>query len=89
MSVAELLNTMSATEIRDWQIYDSLEPFGEERADLRMGILAALMINLRRTKPSDKVYKPRDFMPNFYEDGEKKQGDLVSRFKKFRRDYNK
>lgn len=44
--------------------YYKLEPFGEERADLRMGILASVMANAWRGK-GQKPFKPRDFMPTF------------------------
>lgn len=42
--------------------YYSLEPFGEERADLRMAIVASLIANANRD-PKHEAYKPEDFMP--------------------------
>lgn len=42
--------------------YDSLEPFGEERADLRSGILASVMSNRWRGK-GESASQPRDYMP--------------------------
>jgi hypothetical protein len=39
--VAELEQTMSGRELTEWMAYDSLEPFGDQRADLRAGIVAA------------------------------------------------
>lgn len=48
-----------------------MEPFGEERADLRMGILAATIANVNRGKKG-KSYKPTDFMP-FYKGATRKQ----------------
>lgn len=47
-----------------WIEYEKIEPWGEERADLRMAQLAALMANAWRRKGS-KRYKIRDFMFNF------------------------
>lgn len=44
--------------------YAKLEPFGEERADLRAGIVAATIANAHRRKGS-KPFKPSDFMPAF------------------------
>lgn len=44
--------------------YFKLEPFGEERADLRTGILASLVANIA-SKKGGKKYMPKDFMPVF------------------------
>jgi hypothetical protein len=46
--------------------YDRVEPFGEERGDLRAGIVAATVANANRGKNS-KPYAPGDFMPKFAE----------------------
>lgn len=39
-------------------------PWGEERADLRMGILGSAIVNCWIDKKSKKV-KPKDFIPEF------------------------
>lgn len=44
--------------------YQRIKPWGEERADLRMGVLAALTANLHRGK-GQKPYTAKDFMPKF------------------------
>ena len=44
--------------------YDSLEPFGEERADLRMGVIASTIANVNRGK-NTKAFSAQDFMPKF------------------------
>lgn len=54
---------MSASEYLEWQEYYSLEPFGEERADLRAGIIASTIYNVNRGK--NRALKPEDFMPKF------------------------
>ena len=43
--------------------YYSLEPFGEERADLRSGIVAAVTANVWRGK--GRAAQPKDFMRDF------------------------
>ena len=48
----------------EWMDYASRNPFGEERADLRAGIIAATIANANRGKGS-KRFKPSDFMPQF------------------------
>ncbi len=46
--------------------YDTIEPFGESRADLRMGIATANIINAVRGAAGIKQQvKPRDFIPTF------------------------
>jgi hypothetical protein len=45
--------------------YYSLDPWGEERADLRSGIVAATMVNLQRDPRKGKPVSPDAFMPKF------------------------
>lgn len=57
---------MSASEFLDWQVYYQLEPFGELRADLRSGTIAATIANIHRDrKKRKKPYSARDFMPGY------------------------
>lgn len=64
-TVEELGRTMTAAEFSDWQRYAAAEPFGEQRADLRAGIVAAAVANyagkMRREGLPPAV--PTDFMP--------------------------
>jgi hypothetical protein len=64
MTVAELEQRMTSREFSEWMAYFALEPFGEERADLRMGILASVMANLWG-KRKGHPWRPQDFMPRF------------------------
>lgn len=49
--------------------YASIEPFGEGRADLRMGILASLIANVNRdTKKKSEPFVPADFIPGYDEE---------------------
>tara|TARA_Y100000310_G_scaffold112096_1_gene110523 strand:- start:215 stop:535 length:321 start_codon:yes stop_codon:yes gene_type:complete len=63
MTVSEMLQKMSSAELTDWLAYWRLDPFGEERADLRAGIVAATTANVWAGK--GKRAKPADFMPKF------------------------
>lgn len=49
--------------------YFQFEPWGEERADLRSGIVASTIANVNRGK-NTPAFKPEDFMPK-YEEAEK------------------
>jgi len=66
MTVAELLRKLSASEFHDWSVYETLEPFGEWRADLRAGIVASTFASAHRRKGSRQP-TPKDFMPTFGE----------------------
>ena len=46
--------------------YYAIEPWGEERADLRMGISTAAIVN-RHLGRSERPKQPADFMPKFGE----------------------
>lgn len=66
MTVGEMLERMSARELDEWAKYAAIEPFGEDRADLRMGILASVIANASRDPDKrPKPFEPKDFMPDF------------------------
>lgn len=46
-----------------WQQYFGMEPFGEERGDLRIAMLTALTANINRDPKKGKAFEPIDFMP--------------------------
>ena len=61
---------MSAAEFVGGCEFYAMEPWGEERADLRAGIVAATMANCHAGKRG-KAFEARDFMPQF---GGKRRG---------------
>lgn len=63
MTVGEMLSRMSAAELTEWMAFYKLEPFGDERADLRAGVVAATIVNVHRTSKNDPIAQPMDFMP--------------------------
>lgn len=57
---------MSSKEFAEWMAYAQIEPFGDERADMRMAILASLIANVNRDpKKKSTPYEVSDFMPKF------------------------
>ena len=60
----ELLERCDSREIAEWMAYDSVEPFGEDRADLRAGIIASQIVNVHLSK-GQRATVPADFMPDF------------------------
>lgn len=76
MPVGELLTRVSSRELTEWMAYYELEPFGEERADLRAGIIASTVANVNRAK--GKAYQPQDFMPKFGRRGARSWQELMA-----------
>lgn len=63
-TVREAQRRCDAREFNEWLAYYRLEPWGEERDDLRSGIVASVIANCFRGK-GQKAFKPKDFMPRF------------------------
>lgn len=68
-----MLSEMDSRQYAEWMAYARLEPFGEDRADLRMGIIASTIANTSRGK-GQKAYKPQDFIPQFENETEEEAG---------------
>ena len=66
-----MLGELTAEQFAEWAEYATLEPWGEVRADLRAGIVAAVTANVWRSKSTPA--KPSDFMPTFDGRGERRQ----------------
>lgn len=56
--------TVDSREFAMWRAYYEVEPWGEERADLRAGIIAHTTYTMRKGK-GGKTLSPADFMPQF------------------------
>lgn len=64
--IAELQERVSSLEFAEYWAFYSLEPFGEERADLRTGILGSTIANANRDpKKQSAPFTPDQFMPRF------------------------
>jgi hypothetical protein len=50
---------------QDWLEYAQIEPFGEERADLRAGIIASTVANCLARQKGRPAFRVEDFMPKF------------------------
>ncbi|MEZ4714310.1 MAG: DUF4035 domain-containing protein [Caldilineaceae bacterium] len=65
-TVAELQSRMGQTEFLDWLEYYQVEPFGEVRAEMRMGMLASVLANIHRdSKKKPEAYSPKEFMATY------------------------
>jgi len=56
------LREIPAAELTEWAAFYQLEPWGSEKDDLRTGIVASTVFNSQRSKRSQKIWKPGDFM---------------------------
>ena len=69
MTVEKLLTTTTARELLEWQAYDSIQPFGDERADLRAASIRHAVLSPHLKKGKKMTLK--DCMLNF--EAKKKQ----------------
>jgi hypothetical protein len=71
-----MLSEISSLQFAEWMAYSGLEPWGEERDDLRMGIIASTIANVNRGK-NTKPFKPTDFMPSFEQETEEQAAERM------------
>jgi hypothetical protein len=77
-----MLGEMTSAQFAEWMAYSRIEPWGEERDDLRMGVLASMIANMFRDK-SKKPAKPSDFVLNFEpEDEDAKARRMVEQLRR-------
>lgn len=62
MTVREMLERMDADEFHQWLAFYDFSPWGEERADLRAGIITAA---IARVFGRSKKFDPGVYMPKF------------------------
>lgn len=56
-NVDAMLREMSAEQLREWMVFSELEPYGEDREDKRIGIVARILANAYRdSKQHSKPY---------------------------------
>lgn len=72
------MQKMTHTEFGYWMAYQSISPMGDEREDLRAGIVASTVHNSQVTKKAD-LKKPTDYML-FYKPPETPEFDRTAFF---------
>ena len=82
------MSEIDSAEFSEWMAYYRMDPRGEERADLRAGIVAATVANAARGRKS-RTFKPKDFMPDFEKAAEASDWlTQKAKFKAFARAHN-
>lgn len=66
MTVEEMLERMSAEEFKRWQIFYSIEPFGEARADIRFGHMLFPIYQLMRQYMGLSPLEITDFTVDYW-----------------------
>lgn len=61
-----LLARLPSRLVTEWMVFYGLEPWGEERADLRAGIVASTVANVHRA-PGSAPLTADEFMPRYDE----------------------
>ncbi len=73
-NVDGMLKRISGNDLVEWMAYAKLEPFGEERADLRMAVLGSFLGNVLyqlHTGKEDTPFTVENLMPKFEKAEEK------------------
>jgi hypothetical protein len=61
---------MTSKQLREAEVYESLEPYGTEHDYLQAAIICSILANVNRdSKKKPKPYEPKDFMPHWYTGG--------------------
>jgi hypothetical protein len=80
--VAELLRTHTSSELAEWMAYERISgPFGPERHDQLMAILAATISNANRAK--GRKAKPEDFLPKWDQGATQSWEDMLAAVKTY------
>jgi hypothetical protein len=60
-----MMDSMSWDQFMEWAAFYEISPFGEERADLRAGVIASTIANVNRDPRKGKSFQPSDFTLKF------------------------
>ena len=60
-TVRQLLDEMGSDELTEWAAFYRIDPWGDQRADLRQAIAASAAVNIHM--PKGKSVNPEQFMP--------------------------
>ena len=82
MSPRKMLGKLTVRELHLWAARWEMDPWSEERSDLRAGIIASTIAEVSRSKKHKSTpYKPMDFMPYTLKDKNVKNKELSARIK--------
>ena len=76
-----------ATELFEYMAMHGIEPFGEDRADIRTAFAAAVSYNVNRPRRA-RALKPKDFMPQWHAPRQQSAEHIKSVFMMFTKAHN-
>jgi len=78
----ELLESISASELKQWQMLYQMEPWGERRRDINTAQLAQLLVQLLASKESSSNVTMETFILDWWGEAKRRQAkDVWGRFK--------
>lgn len=82
MSPTVMLGALRPSELGLWAALWAVDPWDEQRADLRAGVVASVLANVNRdSKRRGTPFRPVDFMPYRQMDDDERQRDLSRRLR--------
>ena len=69
----ELLARVSSAELTEWLAYRQIEPLPDERRDVLLATLAAILTNANRDPASSEAMTAKDFLPWLDEEDDRDQ----------------
>lgn len=81
MTVRELLDRIDSRELSQWIAYHNIEPWGDEREDLRHGIRAAVTAN--SAFGSRGRHRASEYIPRFGRRPRMEPKEAKARFKRY------
>jgi hypothetical protein len=60
-TLKQLYRETDSSELTEWQAYHNLEPWGEQKADVRAGIIASTIANVNKGK-NTKAFSYENFI---------------------------
>jgi hypothetical protein len=77
-----MLAKMRPSELGLWAALWRIEPWGDERADLRSAIVASVLANVNRNpQKRSQPFQPKDFMPYVQQEKSAQDEDLSRRLR--------
>ncbi len=82
LDIEKMLDGLTVDQFLSWMAYYNVEPFGEERADLRSAIVACQIVNVNIPKGKKRA-KVADFMPDFKPKKQQSVKEMAGIFRMF------
>jgi len=72
---------LTASQIAEWEAYNTIDPIGGDRDDYRFALLGSFIANLFRDPKKGEFYSPLDIMNDFMDWGKVKRKIIKNKAK--------